>query len=213
MTSLLTMRVRDRGVQRLLQSVKGDVRKLKRELAVAVRAAAKNTKSQMAKAVADEVRTSQKVIKSTLRDKVKPSPTNPSAEITLKPTKRIPLRDFGARQGAKGVSYRISKGGKRGFVEGAFQGPKPGAMKASWKGRVFKRQGAKIKASKGRYEGMMRQPIVQLFGPSPWGVFVKNGMKPEIQTDSMAYLIKQIDRRIRSINGGWIRNDNVRTVR
>lgn len=201
MTSLLTMRVRDRGVQRLLQSVKGDVRKLKRELAVAVRATAKNTKSQMAKAVAAEVRTSQKVIKSTLRDKVKPSPTNPSAEITLKPTKRIPLRDFGARQGKAGTSYRVSKGGKRGFVAGAFQGPKPGAMKASWKGRVFKRVG------KGRL------PIVQLFGPSPWGVFVKNDMKPEIQTDSMTYLIKQIDRRIRAINGGWIRNDNVRTVR
>jgi hypothetical protein len=195
------MRVRDQGVQRLLQSVKGDVRKLKRELATAVRATAKNTKSQMAKAVADEVRTSQKVIKSTLRDKVKPSPTNPSAEITLKPTKRIPLRDFGARQGKAGTSYRVSKGGKRGFVAGAFQGPKPGAMKASWKGRVFKRV------------GKSRLPIVQLFGPSPWGVFVKNDMKPEIQTDSMVYLIKQIDRRIRAINGGWIRNDNVRTVR
>lgn len=208
MTSLLTMRVRDRGVQRLLQSVRGDVRKLKRELATAVRATAKNTKSQMAKAVADEIKTSQKVIKSKLTDKVKPSPTNPSAEITLKPSKRISLRDFGAKETAKGVTYRISKGGKRPLLAGAF-------MVKSIGNHVFMRIGEKVKPTKGRYKGTksLRQKINKKYGPSPWGVFVKNDMKPEIQADSMVYLIKQIDRRIRGINGGWIRNDNVRTVR
>jgi hypothetical protein len=213
MTSLVTMTVKDRGVRKLLDSVSGDVRKLKRELATAVRATAKNTKSQMAKAVAKELRATQKVIKSTLKDTVKPSATIPTAEITLRPSKRIPLRDFGARQGARGVSYRISKEGKRGFVDGAFQGPKPGAIKASWKGRVFKREGAKVKMSKGRYAGKMRQPLVQLFGPSPWGVFVKNDMKPEVNRDTQAYLIKQIERRIRAINGGWIRANNVRMTK
>jgi hypothetical protein len=210
MTSLVTMTVKDRGVRRLLDSVNGDVRKLKRNLATAVRETAKNTKSQMAKAVAKELKVTQKVIKSTLKDTVKPSPTMPSAEVSLRPSKRIPLRDFGARQKKSGVSYKISTKGEKGFAEGAFQGPRPGAIKASWKGRVFKRKGPKVKMSKGRYAGKMRQPIVQLFGPSPWGVFVKNDMKPEINRDTQAYLVKQIERRIRAINGGWIRSNNVR---
>lgn len=200
-TSLLTMRVRDRGVQKLLQSVNGDVRKLRRELATAVRATSRNTKSLMAKAITQEVRVAQKVVKQNISDKIKPSAQNPSAEVGIKPTKRIPLRDFGARQGKKGVSYRVSKTGKRGFVAGAFQGQKPGVMKASWRGRVFKRV------------GKSRLPIVQLFGPSPWGTFVKNDKKPEVNSDTQAYLIKQIDRRIRAITGGWIRSDNVRTRR
>lgn len=86
------------------------------------------------------------------------------ASITLRESQRLSLRYFGATQNAKGVSYKINKGRGRGFIEGAFQGPRPGVMKASWKGNVFKRVGEN------------RLPIQKLMGASAWGTFVVKGM-------------------------------------
>lgn len=160
---------------------------LKRNIAVAVNAAAKKGQSHAAKSIGGELATTQKVIKGSLKLGDKATKDNPGSSVTVKATRRIPLRDFGARQNKIGVSYRVSKRQGRRVVAGAFQGPKPGAMKASWRGRVFKR------------DGKSRLPIAQLFGASPWGVFAGQKMKGPTEKVIRAELLKQLDRRIRFI--------------
>jgi hypothetical protein len=93
------------------------------------------------------------------------------ASITLRESQRISLRYFGATQNKKGVTYKMNKGKGRSFIEGAFQGPRPGAMKVSWKGNVFKRV------------GKSRLPIQKLMGASAWGVFVVRGMYKPTEKD------------------------------
>lgn len=178
-----------RGEKRLAKLLGGNAKKLRREIAVAVNATSKKTVSIWAKEVSKEIATAQKNIKATIKVSRKAAATeskSPTAVVTQRKTGRIPLRDFGAKQNKKGVTYRISKG-KRGFAAGAFQGPKPGVMKASWRGRVFKRVG----------EG--RLPIIQLFGPSPWGVSIENNLTNPVGKATKVELLKQIERRTRFI--------------
>jgi hypothetical protein len=185
---MIALSVTARGEKRLAKLLQGNTKRLRREMAIAVNATSKKTVAIWAKEVSKEVATAQKNIKATIKVSKKAAASeskSPTAVVTQKKTGRIPLRDFGARQNKKGVSYKISKGGKRGFVAGAFQGPKPGAMKASWRGRVFKRVGAG------------RLPIIQLFGPSPWGVSIKNNLKKPTVKATKIELVKQIERRIR----------------
>lgn len=179
-----------RGEKRLAKLLGGNAKKLRREIAVAVNATSRKTVSIWAKEVSKEVATAQKNIKATIKVSKKAAASearSPTAVVTQKKTGRIPLRDFGARQNKKGTTYKISKGGKRGFVAEAFQGPKPGVMKASWRGRVFKRV------------GQGRLPIIQLFGPSPWGVSLKNKLTRPVGKATKTELLKQIERRTRFI--------------
>jgi len=179
--------VQQRRVNELSKVLKGSDKKVRRQLAIAVNATSKKTQGGIAKEVAKELATAQKNIKKTIKIKKKADGKDkvPSAVVSQTQTKRIPLRDFGARQTKKGTSYKVSKSKGRKTINGAFQGPKPGVMKSSWRGRVFKRV------------GKARLPIQQLFGASPWGVFVKNDMKKPIVKESKRELIKQIERRIR----------------
>lgn len=179
--------VQQRKVNELSKVLKGSDKKVRRQLVIAVNATSRKTTGGIAKQVATELATAQKNIKKTIKVKQKAGKTQkvPTAIVSQTETKRIPLRDFGARQNKKGVSYKISKSKGRKTIQGAFQGPKPGVMKAGWRGRVFKRV------------GKSRLPIQQLFGASPWGVFVKNKMKKPVVKESKQELIKQIERRIR----------------
>jgi hypothetical protein len=95
------------------------------------------------------------------------------ASIRLRESDRLSLRYFGATQNNKGVTYKMAKGQGRGFIAGAFQGPRPGAVKASWKGNVFKRVGKN------------RLPIQKLMGASAWGTFVVKGMYKPTEADLM----------------------------
>lgn len=189
------------AIRDLAAAANGDISNLKKQLKTAVRATSKHTKAVMAKSISDKVVLTQKVIKKTIKDITVPTDLVPRAEITIEETARIPLRDYKGNQTKKGVTYRISKDGKKSVVPGAFQGPKPGARKISWRGRVFKRV------------GKSRLPIIQLFGPSPWGVFTKNEMIKPTQEEADNRLIKEIEKRTRAIQGGWIRADNQRIKR
>jgi hypothetical protein len=104
--------------------------------------------------------------------------------VILNESARISLRYFGARQTKKGVSYRIAKDGKRPMIRGAFQGPKPGVMKASWKGNVFRRV------------GKARLPIIKLQGPSPWGVTVKAELDKAQAIESQAHLYRRLQHHV-----------------
>jgi hypothetical protein len=174
-------------VRQLQSVVGGSEKKLSQQLKIAVNATSKKTVGSMAKQVATELATAQKNIKQTIAitKKAEAGQKIPTAVVTQKTTRRIPLRDFGARQTKSGASYKVSKTKGRKTIAGAFQGPKPGVMKASWRGRVFKRV------------GKARLPIVQLFGPSPWGVFKNKKLKSPTVKESRKELRRQIDRRLR----------------
>lgn len=100
-------------------------------------------------------------------------------QIDILPGKRLGLRYFGAKQGATGVAYKIEND-KPGFVASAFQGPKPGVIRAKWKGNAFRRVGRD------------RLPIIKLHGPSPWGVFVKHDMLKPVASSVGDILMKRI---------------------
>lgn len=166
-------------------------KKLKKELSIAVNATAKRSKSIIAKQVANELAVSQKDIKTTISQSRRASESDISATVEVKKEKRLGLNKFGARQIKKGVSYKVSKSKGRSFIQGAFQGPKPGLMKASWKGNVFKRV------------GKARKPIIKLKGPSVWGVFVAGKKIGPSISEIEAELKKQIGERIRFLEFQW----------
>ena len=173
---------------RLERALGEKAKRLPIELKIAVNATAKKTKPAISKEVRKELAAPAKAVNQTISIQSKATNTEASAKVLVKKTRRIPLRDFGARQNKRGVSYRISKSQGRKTIYGAFQGPKPGVMKTSWKGNVFQRV------------GKSRLPIVKLYGPSPWGVVVKKKLKPVVQKDAKKELRKQIERRIRFQN-------------
>lgn len=159
-------------------------KKLDPDLAVVVNKTTKKVRTVISREIRKELAASAKAVSKTLSIGRRATKSNTNSAVTLQQTRRIPLRDFGAKQNRVGVSYRISKRGGRKTLPGAFQGPKPGVIKASWKGHVFIRVGDS------------RLPIRHLKGPSPWGVFVKQGMQPEIEKVAQAELTKQTLARI-----------------
>jgi hypothetical protein len=182
---MLNVKIPGDMLKKLEKATKDAGRKLPSEMATVLNAVAKKTKTEMSKQVRQELAAPAKAVNETLSQSRKASQGQLGATVTLSKTKRIPLRDFGARQTKLGVSYKTSKTEGRRFVASAFQGPKPGLMKASWRGRVFKRV------------DKSRLPIVQLFGPSPWGVFVKRKMTRKTIADTEKELTKQMDKRIK----------------
>lgn len=98
-------------------------------------------------------------------------------------TKRIPLEDFGAKQTAKGVSYKIKKAGGRKVISSGFI-----ATMASGHTGVFKRK------------GKTRLPIQEKFGPSIGIVFKRaNRLVQKVTADAYKNLEKNIDSQIRFI--------------
>lgn len=166
-------------------SIENTGKQLRKELAIAVNATAAKSKSIIAKQIGKELAVAQKDIKTTISQSRRAGELDISATVEVKKEKRLGLNKFGARQTKKGVSYKVSKSKGRSFIQGAFQGPKPGLMKASWKGNVFKRV------------GKSRKPIVKLKGPSTWGVFVVGKKIGPSTAETEQELKKQVDRRIR----------------
>lgn len=185
---MITFSTNDRAIKELSQALGGSDKKIRQQLKIAVNAVSRKVKSQIAKEIGRELATPQKNIKPTIAIAQKATATrNPTAIVRQSKTKRIPLRDFGAKQNKTGTSYKTSKRKGRKHIARAFQGPRPGVVSTKTRGRVFKRK------------GKARLPIVQLFGPSPWGVFIKNGIKKPVVIIARGELLKQIQRRTRFI--------------
>lgn len=157
-------------------------KKLKRETATAINATARKTVNLLAKEIGKELATPQKEIKRKIAVSDKAKPQNLSATVKQRPTSRLSLKRFSARQTSKGVSYKISKTEGRKTIKGAF-------IQASLGGHVYRRQ------------GKARLPITKLDGPSPWGVTQKKKLDELVaKRDVEPELVKQIDRRIRAVN-------------
>ncbi len=177
----ISISVNPAHVKRIEQNLANVVSNVKKEKNIAAWKAARKGESAIAKEVTSELATKQKTVKQHIRKKR----LSFGASVALKKSARIPLKDFGARQKKVGVSYRISKSEGRKTIPGAFQGPRPGVMKASWKGNVFKRV------------GKARLPIVKLYGPSPWGVLRVSNRTSNVREIIQAEFIKQLADRLR----------------
>ena len=193
---MISIEINHSQLKRLIDATTKAKKGFKKELAAAVNQAAKKTRLDMGRQIRATVTLKKDESEKPISVRLNATEANLAAVVNLKKTPRLGLRHFGAKQDRRGVSYKISKTGGRSKILGAFMGPKPGVIKTSWRGNVFVREGAAVKASKGRHTGRMRQPIVQRFGVSAFGVYVKNNLtKPQVEAVTEE-LKKQIERRI-----------------
>ena len=158
-------------------------------LAAAVNDTAKQQKTKISSRLRERVNIKKKDIDPHINFS-RATPANPSCVLTLSKTKRLSLKYFAARQNKRGVTYQVSKVGGRKSIAHAF------ILKVLG-GHVFERLGPPRPAKKGRYKGKMRQAIVKLFGPSPWGVFVKSGLEAETLTTAQEDLHDNLEHRVK----------------
>jgi len=180
MTALVTM-----DATSLIKGLTNLADNLSKELGVVAWKTGQKVKSTVAKEITKELNVKQSVVKAQVTiDRKQPS----AVVVKVKKTKRIPLKEFKAKQTKKGVTYKISKTKGRKLLPGGFQGPRPGVQNVKWKGRVFKRV---VKA---------RLPIRQVYGVSPYGVFVKNDLMLIVLMVARIELEKQLAERIRYLH-------------
>lgn len=184
---MITVTIDPRQIAAMKAVIENTGRKLRKELSIACNQTANKSRSIIAREIGKELATAQKNIRTVIRLSKKASPTDATSTVEVRKESRISLKEFGARQTKKGVSYKVSKTKGRKTVLGAFQGPKPGMINVRTKGNVFKRV------------GKSRLPIVKLMGPSAWGVFVVGKKQGPSTQEIEAELKKNIDRRIRFI--------------
>jgi len=164
--------------------------KVKVALANAVNKTARYIESQVAKDIVKEVAIKQRDIKRYIDIKTRANKGNPRAVVVLSKSKRIQLIYFGARQNKSGVSYKIAKKGPRKFIKSAF-------IMTRGKKRTTETVGDDFRMVTKRI-GKARLPITgPLRGPSPWGVYVINGMQKKTVTDGTARLRKELKEQVR----------------
>ena len=191
----------DKGkLKELLEATKKAGKSFPKELAQAINQVSKKTRLDMGRDIRSLVAMKKEPSERNIKVISKATAISLQAVVRLqkgnKP-RRPGLQHFGARQNGSGVSYKISKTGGRKTIKGAFMGPKPGRFAPGLYGGVYKRQGTAIKASKGNYQGKMRQPIVKLNGVSAYAVYAKNDLSgPQVKVIE-AELAKQMERRIK----------------
>jgi len=115
---------------------------------------------------------------------------------------RIPIFAFGARQTKRGVTYKISRGGGRKTISKAFIAK----MKSGHTG-VFERKNeqpsrfTRKPLSAGIYANLPRKyrlPILEKFGPSVGGVFVRDTTgRRQVEAKAGLDLEKNIDSQVR----------------
>lgn len=181
---MIEIQINARQLKRLREAVGKSKKSIKKELAGAINATSKKTKLQVGRDIRKTVNLKKDEAERPLSIRATATEANLVAVVSLKKTKRLGLRHFGARQDKRGVSYKISKTGGRSRVNGAFQGPRPGVMKMSWKGNAFKRVGKE------------RLPIVMLKGVSAFGAYAKNDLEGPQVKEINKELSKQMERRI-----------------
>jgi len=183
---------------RLSLAVAAAGKNLRKEMAAAVNDAVKKGELKIANDIGDVLKMKKAKIKKSIKTPRRATEANPQGSVTLWWSDREGLEHFGARHIKDGVSYQIGIGNKGGRkkVSGAFMGPKPGTLAAKLHGGVYMRVGAKVKMTKGRRKGKMAQRIVRLFGVSPAGAYLKNNMGDTLPFYLTDYLKHQIERRI-----------------
>jgi hypothetical protein len=146
----------------------------------------KKLKSVVAKEVSSKIVVKQSEIKR----KVKTKRVGKTATLVdvSESDKRFNLRHFKPKQTKKGTSWKITRGGKRTTVQGAFLGPKVGLMNRRWKGTPF------IRTSLANSQSTIDKVG---YGPSVVGVYQKHQLKGPTHKQATAELKKQLVARIK----------------
>lgn len=181
---MIAVEIDSSQMKRMEEAVRRAGKTIAKEVAAAINQVSRKTRLDMGRAIRDTVTLKKAESEKPISVVSTASARSMQALVRLKKTKRLGLRHFGAKQDRKGVTYKIGKKGGRKRINGAFQGPKPGVIKMSWKGNVFKRDGAK------------RLPITQLNGVSAYGAYVKNELTGPQVAAVFDQLVHQIERRI-----------------
>lgn len=176
------MKIEGGGFDSLVSLTEGFGPALQKEAAYAATNTVKFHKKQIAKSVTKHVALKQKDVKEVIDVERASRGRQPTASLTVNKTKRLSLKRFGARQTKSGVSYRISKTGKRGKIHDAF-GPKIPRLG----NHVFRRKG------KGRL------PIVKLYGASVAGVYGKQQLIKISKVQLEERLAYELNRRVRAV--------------
>lgn len=199
---MLNAQIDAASIRELEKLLGGNSNKIARELNTAIGKTNTFAKSFVAKEIGKELKTTQKNIKATIKQKKKSTPRTLVSVVGIDEdgNDRIPLKNFNARQFGKkkkkarvagkakrkprkkkagGVSYVISKTKGRQKLIGAFIADSIG-------GHVFKRA-----------KGTGRLPIQKLYGPSTWGVYKKKKLDPKVEINVSERLIKETAERLR----------------
>ena len=163
-------------------------KKLPKELASIANKVAKAHAKEIGKEIRKEVVMKAKEVIKFIKQEKKASENDISTNLFIRGHERVPLKQFGARQTKKGVSYKINKKEKRKNVISAFR---PNIPRLG--NHVFLR------------ETKSRKPIRKLYGPSVLGVYIVNKMVEFSQEQLSDELGKQVERRVRTIIVNQIR--------
>lgn len=192
---MIKITIDSKQIDELRKSLKDKTHRLPRHMATAINATARKVRSVSAKGITEELAVPQKVVKDVIKEKSRATKDRLYAQVNINQTARIPLREFGARQlkatkrRSEAVTYRISKTAGRRYIEhNAF---------------VIKQYGNHVY----RRTGAGRRPIVKLYGPSPWGVFVKRNLEAKVMQIANEELAKQMARQIRQVLLGYSKYD------
>jgi hypothetical protein len=173
---MISIDIDAKQLKRLRKATAMAGKKFPRELAAAVNSVAKKTRINIGRRIRQTINLKKAVAERPIKIKKVATAETPVGVVSIDRERREGLQHFGARQTGKGVTYKIDKRGGRKLVAGAFMGPRPGVLAPKLYGGVWKRQGEARKMTKGRHEGRIRQPIVKLYGVSPYGAYAKNDM-------------------------------------
>ena len=114
------------------------------------------------------------------QDKKKSTVKSLGAVVIIRKKNRIPLKEFGARQNASGVSYKIRKQSGRKLIPGGF-------IVKSYGKNVYRRP------TKLRPTGSRK------YGPSIWGFFLGQKLTSPVKKYIRTQLQKEIVRELREI--------------
>jgi len=160
-------------------------KKFPRELAAAVNSVSKKTRISIGRRIRTTINLKKAQAEKPIKIKRTATAETPVGVVSIDKETRMGLQHFAARQNGRGVSYKIDKRGGRKLVASAFMGPRPGDLAPKLHGGVFKRV------------GKSRQPIVKLYGVSPYGAYAKNEMsKAEVEFINKS-LMTEMERRIK----------------
>jgi hypothetical protein len=182
---MIGIEVNAKQIKRLTEAVGKARKNLPRELAAAVNSVSKKTRISIGRRIRQTINLKKADAEKPIKIKKTATAQAPVGVVSIDRETRAGLQHFAARQNARGVSYKISKQGGRKLVAGAFMGPRPGVLAPKLNGGVFKRV------------GKSRQPIVKLYGVSPYGAYAKNNMsKAEVEFINKS-LMTEMERRIK----------------
>lgn len=164
-----------KNLKRIEQSIANVAKNAPRQIGIA------NNKAAKKKIIADVVRENVKIKASDTKKLIRKKrfgAQRQNAQLVLPKNMKASLKAFGARQTKKGVTYRISKTGKRSLVPGGF-------VVAPLGNHAFVRK------------GKARLPIKKLYGTSPWSVIRIGSRKQEVVDRLRVAQVKEMLARLR----------------